>query len=244
VAVRASHGALFNLGLYRRPGKSTADHGRHVRPLVAQVVELKNDWIRLAAVDAGMLTEVLPNAILILSGRPLAVHADLGNLMITIPQVPVLLVFRHACSTPRLPLAVLAVSNTEFLNRFGKSTAPADTLVAHDVRGHVFAEPKERVLAVVNAEFPCCFPGVAVRATHDALGDFKFDRRPGEALRNQVRDILVLVAQVVEVKDNGIGFATINTRVITEVLSNPDATLRGGLILLTPDVVPLRTRDS
>jgi hypothetical protein len=165
VAVGAAHVALVDLGLDRRPGKSTAEHGRHVICLLAPVVELQNDRIRLAAVDARMLAEELPSAILILSCRPSMVHADLSNLMIAIPQIPIVLVARHACTTPRLSLAGFSALDAELFRRLAKATARAGALAIHDIRGHLLAELKEAALAVVNAKFARCLPRVAAQRT-------------------------------------------------------------------------------
>jgi hypothetical protein len=49
------------------------------------VVELKNDRIWLTAVDARMLSEILPGTILVFPGGPIVIHTDASNLMLAIP---------------------------------------------------------------------------------------------------------------------------------------------------------------
>src|SRR6266540_879912 len=71
-----------------------------MHPPVTHVVELENNRIRLAAVDARMLTEVLPSSVLVFLSGPIVVPSDLGQLVLAIPQVPVVFVFPHAGTTP------------------------------------------------------------------------------------------------------------------------------------------------
>src|SRR2546423_5746406 len=59
MAVRAPHLALGDLGFDQRPRPSARHEGRDVFCLVAQVIELENEDVSLAAVDARVFEQVL-----------------------------------------------------------------------------------------------------------------------------------------------------------------------------------------
>jgi len=54
MAVCTTHDALFDLGRDPRPARAVRDHGRDIEFLVTKVVELEDNDVLLAAVDAGM----------------------------------------------------------------------------------------------------------------------------------------------------------------------------------------------
>ena len=62
MAVGAQNLALCDLNKNGRPGETGRAHVGDVVALIAEVVELKDDRIPLAALDTGMLGEVLPGA--------------------------------------------------------------------------------------------------------------------------------------------------------------------------------------
>src|SRR6266542_3048339 len=155
-----------------------------MHPPVTHVVELENNRIRLAAVDARMLTEVLPSSVLVFLSGPIVVPSDLGQLVLAIPQVPVVFVFPHAGTTPALPFSGLSRQEAEFIRRFAESTSCATTLAVDEIGTRVLAEPEKGVLPFVYAECPCRLSRVAVRATHCALGYLALDRCPGTAARD------------------------------------------------------------
>jgi hypothetical protein len=66
------------------------------------MIELQDDGIWLAAIDAWVLPEIRPSAILILSRGSLVVQVNAGNLVLAIPHIPITLVLRHTTAAPRL----------------------------------------------------------------------------------------------------------------------------------------------
>jgi hypothetical protein len=165
VAIATAHRTFVDLGLDLRPREAIERHVRHVALLVAQMVELQNDWIRLAAIQAPMLAEVVPSTILILSATALVVHANTLELMIAIPHVPVALVLGHACATPHLPLSGIPGSDAELVERLSQSAPTAPSLIRHErLNDHVWKrqfsdrDPDEGLFSFVCAKFARCLP--------------------------------------------------------------------------------------
>src|SRR5207245_1619839 len=75
MAVRAAHFAFFDLGFDTRPCAPASGKGRDVGNLVADVIELENDDVSLAAIHARMLSQVVDD--------PLAhLRAPLGDVLV------------------------------------------------------------------------------------------------------------------------------------------------------------------
>lgn len=68
VAIRAPNFALGDLLQDDRPAEGPA-HGRNIVSLVTEVIELEDNRVPLAAVNAWMKCEVLPNSHLVLPER-------------------------------------------------------------------------------------------------------------------------------------------------------------------------------
>ncbi|TME68236.1 MAG: hypothetical protein E6I48_16995 [Chloroflexi bacterium] len=165
MAIATAHRALVYLGLDLRPREAIQRHVGHVALLVAQMVELQNDWIRLAAIQAPMLAEVVPSTILILSATALVVRTNALELMIAISHVPVALVLGHASTTPHLPLSGIPGSVAELVERFSQSAPAAPSLIRHDrLIDHVWKrqfsdrDPDEGLFSFVCAKVARCLP--------------------------------------------------------------------------------------
>ena len=85
------------------------------------------------------------------------------------------------------------------------------------VQCHVFALP--------DTALACGLAGVAIRTTDLALCDFYEDGRPSETCLAYIRDIVALVAQVVELEDNRVSLSAVDTWVLGEVLPHPQLVL-------------------
>lgn len=62
MTVCAPHLALLNLGLHQLPRDGSVHKGAHICSLVPYVVEVQHIRIGFAAVDAGMLEQIVANA--------------------------------------------------------------------------------------------------------------------------------------------------------------------------------------
>ena len=80
---------------------------------------------------------------------------------------------------------------------------------------------QHHVLAFVHSTFARCFAGVAIRTTDRAFRDLLEDGRPSPTRRTHERDISAFIAQVVEMKNNGISLAAIDARMRRQVLPDP-----------------------
>jgi hypothetical protein len=97
------------------------------------MVELQNDWIRLPAVQAAVLPQIIPRAVLILSPRSLVIGTHALELMIAISHVPIAFVVRHTSATPHLPLATLSIAHAELFERFSQPASAAPSLIGRNL---------------------------------------------------------------------------------------------------------------
>jgi hypothetical protein len=84
MTIPAAYFALLDLGLDRAPAETTTEHFADVISLFSDVIELKNDGVRLAAVDASVLGQVCPSARLILERAALEICLDLIAMVIAV----------------------------------------------------------------------------------------------------------------------------------------------------------------
>jgi hypothetical protein len=117
MAIRTAHLTLIDLGFDPCPASTASRIGRDVGNLVADVIELKNDYVGLPAVHAGMRAEVLDYFFTNLgaSCRDLADESRLLTLMI-LPVVPRIR-FGEAIPTPALQLRLAAPHRWKRLER-------------------------------------------------------------------------------------------------------------------------------
>jgi hypothetical protein len=92
VTVHASHFALCDLGLDRRPRESVRDQLRYVPPLIAEMIEFEHHRIRFSAVDAVMLAQVSPRANPIFGDSRLTPGTRALNQFAAIRDIPTVLV--------------------------------------------------------------------------------------------------------------------------------------------------------
>ena len=102
VTVRATHFALRNLPLDRRPWASAVDQVRDVPELVTKVVEVQHDRIGLPAVGARMRIEVLTDSQPVFGGHLFTSDPDAIYHRVTILEVPAMLVIGRARATQRV----------------------------------------------------------------------------------------------------------------------------------------------
>ena len=78
MAVCATHHALLDLSRDARPARAVRDHGRDIEFLVSQMIELEDNDLLFAAVDAGMPQQVLDGSLLRLSATqgPVAIKTS------------------------------------------------------------------------------------------------------------------------------------------------------------------------
>src|SRR5919204_6928718 len=125
MAIRTAHLTLIDLGFDPCPASTASRIGRDVGNLVADVIELKNDYVGLPAVHAGMRAEVLDYFFTNLgaSCRDLADESRLLTLMI-LPVVPRVRL-SEAVATPRLQLRLAAPHGRELIQRLELATLRA-----------------------------------------------------------------------------------------------------------------------
>jgi hypothetical protein len=125
VAVGAKDLTLRDLYEDRCPSETGCAHVCDVVALVAEVVELEDDGVSLAAFDARMLSEVLPHQHLVLVPRLVARCSDVGDVAGAIPFVPGPLVFRHTTLAPRVTDSAVWISKAELIDGLFDATATA-----------------------------------------------------------------------------------------------------------------------
>jgi hypothetical protein len=74
------------------------------------------------------------------------------------------------------------------------------------------------VLSLPNASLAGGLPGMAVRAQDLAFCNLDENRRPRETGGAHVGDIVALVAEMVELKDDRVSLAALNARMLGQVL--------------------------
>src|SRR5688572_12926476 len=159
MAVAAAYFAFGDLNLNRGPREALPKHVRHIFALIAQMVELEHDGIGLAAFHAGMLAEVIPCAILMLSRAALVVLTNAFQLMVPISDVPITFVLGHAVATPRLPFASVSVSDAEFVIQLPQTASATAPLIGREFVDQVRKrrlpdrDPYECLLSIVDTEF-------------------------------------------------------------------------------------------
>src|SRR6266550_828722 len=82
------------------------------------MMELEDYGIAFAAVDARVLSEVLPHAQLILIRGLIPSYPNVRDVFLTIALVPSALVFDEAALAPRVTNPELRVAETEFVEGF------------------------------------------------------------------------------------------------------------------------------
>ncbi len=97
--------------------------------LVTQVIELKDDWIRLAAIDAGVLAKILPSTILVLCYGASAVDPNAAHVALSVPEVPRAFVIRHAVATPSLAFPARPTTRAECFEWLNDHAPAAQPLV-------------------------------------------------------------------------------------------------------------------
>src|SRR2546427_10182135 len=118
MAVGAADLAFGDLLEDRFPDKPGPRHRRNARPLVPQVVELKNDRIALAAINARVSCQVLPHAALVLFRADDSHLLYVSEMLVPVSQVPKALVFGVAGLAPRLTNTPLAMLEAELIDGF------------------------------------------------------------------------------------------------------------------------------
>jgi len=88
------------------------------------VVELENNWIALATIDAWVGCQVLPHATLVLLRADCAHLFHMSEMLVPVFQIPQPLVFDVAGLAPRLTNAPLAILEAELVDGF-LDTAPS-----------------------------------------------------------------------------------------------------------------------
>jgi hypothetical protein len=118
MAVRASHLAFLNLGLDARPGAAASRIDGDVCDLVADVIELENDDVPLAAVDAWMSSEIFDDLLAHLRAPTQDVLVD--SSLLALPVLPIIpgIGFGKAFAAPRLKFRLAATHRRERLERF------------------------------------------------------------------------------------------------------------------------------
>jgi hypothetical protein len=116
VAIAATNLALRDLAFDDGPGETGSKHVRDVLPFVGHVVELKDDWIRLAAVDTRVRGQILPRSRSALECGSSEVHFDAFLLVVGIAEIPLSLVFSHALATPSKAFTSPPVTDVELLD--------------------------------------------------------------------------------------------------------------------------------
>jgi hypothetical protein len=108
MAVGAAHLALVDLGFDSRPCPPASCVGRDVGYLVADVIELENDDVTLAAIHARMLSQVVDDLLTDLGAPIRDVFVDSSPLtFVVLPIVPRVR-FGEAIATPRLEFRLAA----------------------------------------------------------------------------------------------------------------------------------------
>lgn len=79
------------------------------------MVELENNWIALAAINARVTCEVLPHTKPVLFRGPDPHHLDVMEVFFPVPQIPKAFVFRVAGLAPGLTDAALSILESEFI---------------------------------------------------------------------------------------------------------------------------------
>jgi len=82
------------------------------------MIELEDYGIAFAAVDARVLSEVLPYAQLVLIRGLIPSYPNVRDVFLTIALVPETLVFNEAAFTPRVTDAELRLSEAKFVEGF------------------------------------------------------------------------------------------------------------------------------
>ena len=126
VAVGTKNLAPLDLHEDGRPCESSCAHIRDSVPLVAEMVELQDDRVSLAALNARMLREVLPHSELVLVSGLVPGLADVRDMPLAIALVPSALVFDEAALAPRVTYAELGVPEAEFIEWFIDAAPSAD----------------------------------------------------------------------------------------------------------------------
>jgi hypothetical protein len=127
VAIRASDITLCDLPLHSRP-RTITDHSRDRLSLQRRisVIELENDWIGLAAVDAGVIDEIVEHALTTVfaiafsaSSRPLQIAREVATVVFACVR-------GLARATLRPAGSALLVLDGELLERSGSAARATD----------------------------------------------------------------------------------------------------------------------
>jgi hypothetical protein len=114
VAICTSDLALRDLSNNREPTKG-ATHVGNVLTFVSQVVKLKDNRVRLAAIYARVKGEVLPYPLLILRKGHGGCRLDASEVTLPISQIPEALVLDETFLAPGVTNRELGIAETEFV---------------------------------------------------------------------------------------------------------------------------------
>jgi hypothetical protein len=117
MAIRAAHLAFLNLGHDPRPGPPASRVDRDVRDLVGDVIELENDDVALAAVDAWMFSQVLDDVLAHLRAPTRDVSIDSSPLALPVRLIVAGVGLGEALAAPRLQLRLAASDRRKRLER-------------------------------------------------------------------------------------------------------------------------------
>jgi len=104
MAVRAAHLALFDLGFDTRPCAPASRINGDVGNFVADVIELENDDISLAAIDARILSQVVDDPLAHLRAPGRDVFVDSSPLALPVRVIVPRVRLSETFATPRLQL--------------------------------------------------------------------------------------------------------------------------------------------
>ena len=129
IAVGAADLAFRDLLEDRFPDEAAPSHARDVTPLVALVVELKNDRIALAEINARVNCQELPHAALVLFRADGSHLLYMSEMLVPVSQVPDARVFGVAGLAPRLTNTPLAILEAELIDGFFDAAPSASSRI-------------------------------------------------------------------------------------------------------------------
>jgi hypothetical protein len=124
--------ALGNLFEDRLPDKSGPGHGRDVGPFVPKVVELQNDRVSLATINARVGCQVLPHAKLVLFRADGSHLLHVREMVVPVSQIPEVLLFDVAGLAPRLTNPSLSILEAELIDGLFDAAARTHVFVSDE----------------------------------------------------------------------------------------------------------------
>jgi 3-hydroxymyristoyl/3-hydroxydecanoyl-(acyl carrier protein) dehydratase len=126
MAVGTEDLTLCDLYEDRWPRETGFAHVGHIVALVAEMIEVEDDGVSLAAPDTRMLRQVLPHQQLVLVARLVSSRSDVCDVARPIALVPGALVFSHAAFAPGVTDAELWKSKAELIEGLLDAAFAAD----------------------------------------------------------------------------------------------------------------------